>query len=154
MRVLTLLFFFLSQSAVGVAPNESALEGAWLDTASKWVKAPKGVAPNEQSSQTAVLYFGKDHKFTLIYCTIIRVPKKSMNLSNGDPRGVYRGEWTVNDNTVSLMYQLVERTVSIQGQSLPGPIQHATIAMPQDATLRFDGKQFRREVALDDSASH
>jgi hypothetical protein len=154
MRVLALLLFFLSQPTVGIAPTESALEGAWLDTASKWVKAPKGVAPKEQFSQTAVLYFGKDHKFTVIYCTVIRVPKKYMNISNGDPRDVYRGEWSVNENTVSLTYQLVERTMSIQGQTLPGLIQHATIKVPQDATLSFDRKQFRREVALDGNASY
>lgn len=77
-----------------------------------------------------------------------------MNISNGDPRDVYRGEWRVNDDTVSLTYQLVERTVPIQGQTLPGPIQHTTIKVPQDATLTFDGKQFRREVALDGNASY
>jgi hypothetical protein len=154
MRVLAFLLFFLSQATVGIAPTESALEGAWLDTASKWVKAPKGVAPEEQFSQTAVLNFGKGHKFTLIYCTVIRVPKKYMNISNGDPRGVYRGEWSVNENTVSLTYQLVEQTVSIQGQTLPGPIQHATIKVPQHDTLSFEGKQFRRELALDNNASY
>jgi hypothetical protein len=154
MRVLALLFVFLAQSTVGIAPSESSLEGAWLDTASKWVKAPKGVAPKEQFSQTAVLYFGKDHKFTFIYCTVIRVPKQYMNISNGDPRGVYRGEWSVNDDKVSLTYQLVERTVPIRGERLPGPVEHATIKAPQDATLRFDRKQFRREVALDGNTSY
>jgi hypothetical protein len=154
MKALVLLFFFLSQSTVGIAPSESALEGAWLDTASKWINAPNGVAPKEQFSQTAVLYFGKDHKFAFIYCTVIRVPKKYTNISNGDPREVYRGEWSVNDDKVSLTYHLVERTVPIQGQTLPGPIQHATIRVPQDATLSFDRKQFRREVALDGNASY
>jgi hypothetical protein len=153
MRVLALLFFFLSQSTVGISPSESALEGAWLDTASKWVKAPKGVAPKEQFSQTTVLYFGNDHKFMFIYCTVIRVPNKSMNISNGDPRGVYRGEWSVHDGTASLTYQLVEQTVLLQGQKLPGPIQHANIKISNGPTLGFDGKLFRREVALDESAS-
>ena len=152
MRVLALLFFFLSQLTVGISPSETALEGAWLDTASKWVKAPKGVAPKEQFSQTTVLYFGKDHKFTFIYCTVIRVPNKSMNISNGDPRGVYRGEWSIHDGTASLAYQLVEQTVLLQGQKLPGPIQHANIRISNGPTLGFDGKLFRREVALDESA--
>src|ERR1700758_2469795 len=130
MKVYALLFLLLSQSGFAVAPNESLLEGAWLEADSNWVNAPKDVAPREQWSQTAVLYFGKDHKFTVIYCTVIRVPKRYMNISNGDPRDVYRGEWSVNENTVSLTYQLVERTVPIQGQTLPGPIQHATIKVP------------------------
>jgi hypothetical protein len=90
------------------APNESFLEGAWLEADSNWVNAPKYVTSREQWSQTAVLYFGKDHKFALMYCTVIRVPKKYMNISNGDPRGVYRGEWSIHNDTVSLTYQLVE----------------------------------------------
>jgi hypothetical protein len=152
MRVLALVLFFLSQS--NIASSESSLEGAWVAAASKWVDAPKEVAPDEQWSQTAVLYFGKDHKFALIYCTVIRVPKKYMNISNGDPRGVYRGEWAINENTISLTYRLVERTVPIQGQVLPGPLQHSALKMPKESILNFDGKQFRREAALDESASH
>jgi len=154
MKVYALLFLLLSQSGFAVAPNESLLEGAWLEADSNWVNAPKDVPPREQWSQTAVLYFGKDHKFALIYCTVIRVPKKYINISNGDPRGVYRGEWSIHDDTVSLTYRLVEQTVLIQGQKLPGPIQHANIKISNGPTLGFDGKQFRREVALDESASH
>jgi hypothetical protein len=152
-KMFAVLFLLLSQS--GVAPNETALEGAWLEADSKWINGPKGVAPpGEQWSQTAVLYFGKDHKFALIYCTVILVPKKYKNISNGDPRGVYRGEWSVEDDTVSLTYKLVEQTVLLQGKKLPGPIQHAKVKISSGLTLGFDGKQFRREVALDESASH
>ncbi len=153
MKILAFLLLLLSQSSLPGAPNQSALEGAWLEADSKWINAPKDVAPREQWSQTAVLYFGKDHKFALIYCTVIRVPKKYMNVSNGDPRGVYRGEWSIHDDTVSLTYQLVEQTVVLQGQKLPGPVQHTNIKI-SGPTLSFDGKQFRREVALDESAPH
>jgi len=152
MRLLALLVF-LSHATVSIAPSESVLEGAWLDATSKWVKAPRNVAPTEQWSQTAVLFFTKDRKFTLIYCTVLRVPKKYINISNGDPRVVYRGEWAINDNEVSLTYRLVEQTVSVQGQTLPGPIQRSVIKMQKDNTLSFDGKPFRREAALNASAS-
>lgn len=151
--ILAVLVLLLSQSSFSVGPNESTLEGAWLDVDAKWVNAPKGVAPHEQWSQTEVLYFGKDHKFAFIYCTVIRVPKKYMNISNGDPRGVYRGGWSISGDEVSLTYQLVEQTVLVQGQKLPGPIQHATIKLLKRPALSFDGKQFRREAALDNSAS-
>jgi len=153
MKMFALFVLLLLQSGLAVTPSESVLEGAWLQADSKWVNAPKGVAPHEQWSQTAVLYFAKDHKFALLYCTVIRVPKKYMTISNGDPRGVYRGDWSIHDDTVSLTYQLVERTVLIQGQKLPGPIQHADIKIFSGPILGFDGKQFRREVALDESAS-
>jgi hypothetical protein len=152
MKRFTLLCLLLSQSSLAVASTESALEGAWLEADSKWINGPKGIAPHEQTSQTAVLYFGRDHKFALIYCTVIRIPKKYMNVSNGDARGVYRGEWSIDDDTVSLTYQLVEQTVVIQGQRLPGPIQHASIKISTGPTLSLKRKQFRREVALDDSA--
>lgn len=154
MKMVAILFLVLSQSTLAVAPNQTALEGAWLEADSKWINAPKDVAPGEQGSQTAVLYFGKDRKFTLMYCTVIRVPQKYMNISNGDPRGVYRGEWSIHDDTISLTYRLVEQTVALQNQKLPGPIQHADIKIPSGPTLSFAKKRFRREVALDESASH
>jgi hypothetical protein len=60
---------------------------------------------------------------------------------------------------MGIVWKLLEKKqwsgpVPIQGQTLPGGIQHATIKVPQDATLNFDGKQFRREVALDGNASY
>lgn len=111
MKTFVFLFLLLSQSSLAVAPNHTALEGAWLEVDSKWINAPKEVAPHEQWSQTAVIYFGKDHKFALIYCTVYQVPKKYMIISNGDPRGVYTGEWNIHDDTVALTYQLVEQTI-------------------------------------------
>jgi hypothetical protein len=106
----------------------------------------------EQWSQTAVIYFGKDHKFALIYCTVHQVPNKYMTISNGDPRRVYTGEGSIHDDTVALTYQLVEQTIVVQGQKLPGPVQHANIKTSSRPTLGFAGKRFRREVALDESA--
>ena len=106
---------------------------------------------HEQWSQTAVIYFGKDHKFALIHCTVYRVSKKHMTISNGDPRGVYTGEWNIYDDSVTLTYQLVDQT--IVRQKLPGPVQHASIKIFAGPTLEFGGNQFRREKALDESAA-
>jgi hypothetical protein len=152
MKTFVFLFLLLSQSSLAAAPNQTALKGAWLEVDSKWINAPKEVAPHEQWSQTALIYFGKDHKFALIYCTVYQVPKKYMTISNGDPRGVYTGEWSIHDETVALTYQLVEQTIVLEGQKLPGPVQHANIKISSGPTLGFGGKQFRREVALDESA--
>jgi hypothetical protein len=153
MKTFAFLFLLLSQSSLAVAPTQTALEGAWLEVDSKWINAPKEVAPDEQWSQTAVIYFGKDHKFALIHCTVIQVPKKYMTISNGDPRGVYTGEWSIHDDTVVLTYQLVELTIVPEGQKLPGPVQQAKIKIPSGPTVGFGGKQFRRELALDESAA-
>jgi hypothetical protein len=152
MKIFILLLLLLSQSSIAAAPIQTEMEGAWLEVDSKWINAPKDVAPHEQWSQTAVIYFGKDHKFALINCTVYRVPKKYMTISNGDPRGVYTGEWRIDDEMVDLTYQLVERTIVLEGQKLPGPVQHATIKISSGPTLGFAGKQFRREAALDESA--
>ena len=152
--MLALFFFLLSQSGYAVHLNESALGGAWLETDAKWVSVPKDVAPNEQWAQAAVFYFGKDHKFSLIYCTVIRVPERYMNISNGDPRGVYTGQWSVHEDRISVTYQLVEQTILLKDQKLPGPMQSATIKISGGPILNFDGKRFRRAVALDESASH
>src|SRR5271156_4798945 len=153
MKTFVFLFFLLSQSSLAVAPNQTVFEGAWLEVNSRWTNAPKEVAPHEQWSQTAVIYFGKDHRFALIHCTAYRGPKKYMTISNGDPRGVYTGEWNIYDDSVALTYQLVEQTIALEGQKLPGPVQHATIKISGSPTLGFGGKQFRREVALDESAA-
>jgi len=152
MKIFVFLFLLLFQSGPAVAPNQTDLEGAWLEAGSIWINAPKKVARHEQWSQTAVIYFGKDRKFALILCTVYQVPKKFMTIGNGDPRGVYTGEWSVQDDTVTLTYQLVERTVVPEGQTLPGPVQHANIKISSGPTLGFGGKQFRRELALDESA--
>ena len=72
-----------------------------------------------------------------------------MTISNGDTRGVYTGEWSMQDDTVALTYQFVERTIVLQSQKLPGPVQHTNIKLCSRTTLGFAGKQFHREVALD-----
>ena len=74
MKILALLFFLLSQSGPAVAPNESPLDGAWLEAGRKMDKcAGKDVAPHEQWAQAAVLYFGKEHKFSSSTATVTRV---------------------------------------------------------------------------------
>ena len=40
-------------------------------------------------------------------------------------------------------YQLVEQTVLLQGQTLSGPVQRATIQIFSSANIGFDGKEFR-----------
>jgi hypothetical protein len=152
MKVFAFLFLLSSQLSLAVGANRTELLGAWLEVDSKWINAPKEIVPREQWSQTAVIYFGKDHKFALINCTVLRVPRKYINISDGDPRGVYTGEWSVHDEMVDLTYQLVERTIFLEGQKIPGPVQHATITVSGGPTLGFGGKKFRREAALDESA--
>ncbi len=151
MRVLALLLSLFWLSAAGIADGNT-LEGAWLEDGIKWIDAPSDINPHLQSAQAAILYFGKDHKFGLIYCTVVRQAKQNMTISNGDPRGVYRGEWNANEHAVSVTYRLVEATILPSGQKLPGPVQSATIKLSAGPDLVFDGKSFSRAVTLDLSA--
>lgn len=151
--IAALLSVFFLQFALAQVPNKLTLEGAWLQADVKWINAPSDINPHLQSAQAAVLYFGEDHKFALIYCTVGRAAKQSMTISNGDPRGVYQGEWSIRDDTISVKYQLVEATILPQGQKLPGPIQSGALKASKDSILVFDGKSFRRASALDKSAA-
>lgn len=148
----SLLVLCLAVAAAGASDKE-APQGAWLQDGVKWTSAPPDINPHLQSAQVAILYFGKDHKFALIYCTVGRVPKQYMTISNGDPRGVYQGEWKTDRQSISVTYQLVEATILPKGQKLPGPMQHATIKVSQGPRMTFEGKTFRRAVALDMSAA-
>ncbi len=135
------------------ASDKEAPRGAWLQDGLKWTQAPPDINPHLRSAQAAILFFGEDHKFAIIYCTVGRETKKYMTISNGDPRGVYRGEWTANQSSISVTYRLEEATILQKGQTLPGPMQRATVKISQGSVMTFEAKTFRRAVALDKSAS-
>jgi hypothetical protein len=151
MRALALLLLSFCWLSCPRSSDTNVVEGAWLEDGVKWTNAPRDINPHLQSAQAEVLYFGKDHKFGLIHCTVIRQPKQKITISNGDPRGVYQGEWTCGEHALSVTYRLVEATILPKGQALPGPIQHGTIKSSHNS-LTFDEKSFRRVVGLDQSA--
>ena len=151
MKTILCLLVLCSATAARASAKETP-RGAWLEGA-KWTNAPPDINRHLQSAQVAILYFDKDHKFALIYCTVNRIPKQYVTISNGDPRGVYQGEWKANQHGISVTYRLVEATILQQGQQLPGPMQRATIEISQDSTMLLEGETFRRGVALDKSAT-
>jgi hypothetical protein len=128
-------------------------EGAWLEDGVKWVKVRADINPHLQWAQATILYFGKDEKFGRIECTVNRVPGKYMNISVGDPRGVYYGEWKANGSVMTLKYRLVEATVRRIGSELPGPVEEREIKVSAGPVFTFEGKTFHRAVALDKSAA-
>ena len=138
-------------TTLGDASDKYALEGAWMEVGVKWVNAPPDVNAHQQRTQAAILFFGKDQDFGLIYCTVGREPNW-MTISNGDGRGVYNGEWKTSGKTISITYWLVEQTVLPVGKKLPGPILSGIIKVKGESTLSFEGKTFRREPALDEKA--
>jgi len=75
-----------------------------------------------------------------------------MTISHGDPQTLYRGTWNWEGDEIAAEYRLVSRTVQIMGEKLPGPIQHTMIKSSRPI-LTFEGKTFRRALALDKSAA-
>jgi len=153
MRKITLLFFLVAwvhcDPASGSGPS---FAGAWLEIGVNWIGAPAEINPHLQYGQAQIVYFGRDHVFAVIYCTINRVPKQYMTISAGDPQGVYRGKWKLDGDDIAVEYRLVDRTIEVRGEKLPGPIQRAAIKISSQI-LTFDRKKFRRSLELDKSSS-
>lgn len=130
---------------------QSAPEGAWLQDGAKWSKAPREYNAKLHFARTAIIYFGADHTFALIYATVNRVPEEYEVISNGDGQEVYLGTWGIADNTIALNYRLVRRTVHAKGEQLPGPMKTES-ARRRGSALVFLGHSFHRSAALDESA--
>ena len=145
-----LLLLFLPLFAAGL--EESHVQGAWLQDGVRWTKAPADVNPHLQTGQAEILYFGIDHKFAAIYCTIYRVPGQYDAISHGDARGVYLGKWEIQGDEIAVEYRLVDRTVKLKGEQLPGPLQRGTIKASR-GLLRLEKNSFRRESGLDKDAA-
>lgn len=133
-------------------PHPAPSSGAWLQDSIIWRDAPRDINPQLQSGEVTVLYFGKDQRFALIYGIVGRVRNDYMTISHGDPRGVFLGKWQVNGEEIDLEYRLMDRTIRVTGETLPGPIEKATIKT-FDGTLAFRGKTFRRATGLDQSVA-
>jgi hypothetical protein len=152
MKKFMFLLLLLYPLGMGEASPANALEGAWLQDGTKWTNAPPDINPHLQSGWAVILYFGKDRSFSLIYCVVGRVPKEYMTISHGDPLTLYSGRWEAEIDGIAVEYRLVSRTVPAIGERLPGPMHVATIKN-SPGVLTFEGKMFRREVALDKSAA-
>jgi hypothetical protein len=62
-----------------VAPPRTA----WLQTDLKWEKAPATINPRLRTSTAAILYFGEDHTFALMYRVVNQVPGEYTTIRNG-----------------------------------------------------------------------
>jgi hypothetical protein len=153
MKKLAILLCLFLLSLQARAFGSEKLEGAWLEDGVKWVKAPADINPRLQSAQVRILYFEKDGKFGRIECTVFRIAGKDMNISVGDARVVYKGEWKADGPLITLKYRLVEATIHRTGLELPGAVEEREIKVSAGQVLTFEGKTFHRAVALDKSAA-
>jgi hypothetical protein len=99
-------------------------------------------------AESAVIFFSPDQKFVLLYGTVYQGPK-SEELSGGDGRVVYLGTWKLSGSSIHVDYRLVSRTVSKEGETLPGPIRGEDILV-KGGTLLFQKARFERDKNLDD----
>ena len=129
------------------------LRGAWLQTDLKWESAPKQVNPHLRTSTGALLYFGDDHTFALMYCVVNQVPGEYTSISHGDGIALYRGRWTVDRKGVAVWYEFVSMRPK-QWPGFPGqglPIEHAIIHLHRNQ-LSLSDMKFVREPKLDEDA--
>ena len=121
--------------------------GAWRQSNPKWKKPPAQLELKERYAEAAILYFGPDQRFVLLYGTVIRGATSEV-ISGGDGRVVYFGTWKLIGNSLHVEYRLVSRTVAKQGETLPGPIQSEDVRVKSSA-LMFQKDRFTRDEKLD-----
>jgi hypothetical protein len=101
----------------------------------------------ERYAQAAVLYFSPDQKFVLLYATVIQ-QLESEQISEGDGCVLYVGTWKPTGNLLDVEYRLVSRTITKEGETLPGPVQTAQVRATDSAVL-FQKDRFDRDTHLD-----
>jgi hypothetical protein len=133
--------------APSVEAQVAAPLGVWRQTNVKWQRPPAELELRNRYAESAVLYFSPDHRFVLMFGTLIqRISSEEM--SKGDGRIVYLGTWKVNDNSVHVEYHLVSRTVAIEGEIIPGAPVSDDIQL-RGSTLHFKKDRFARDRNLD-----
>jgi hypothetical protein len=127
----------------------SSIAGAWLQNDVKWKKPPAELRLKERYAESAILFFGVNDEFAMVYGTVIR-GADSEELSHGDGRVAYLGTWKSDEGRLRATYRLVSRTVHVVNEKLPGPTETREIQRAQKS-LVFGGMRFHREVGLDQS---
>lgn len=122
--------------------------GAWRQINVTWKKPPADLELKQRYAEAAVLYFSPEHRFVLVYATVIQ-GSKSEAIRGGDGRVVYLGTWKLTGNSLQVEYRLVSRTVAEEGETLPGPV-HSEGVRVKGSALQFQKGRFRRDEKLDD----
>jgi hypothetical protein len=140
--------------SVGITPclaQGPSLSGAWRQARVKWIKPPAELHLNERQGEASTLYFASDHRFMLLYASVIQSPRAE-TISHGDGQVVFLGTWQMDGGKLGAKFRLVSRTVSQEGEALPGPIQKETVRL-SGAALMFRRKRFLRDTRLDNELS-
>jgi hypothetical protein len=124
------------------------LQGTWIQNRLKWEKAPRQIQPRPETAPAAVLYFYPDHKFAFFYGLVLRYGKETPGVSAGDGLTIYRGTWDRVGDGIKVRYRLEERTISKEGEKIPGECTNGLIQFRNNGLL-FQGIQFKGEPGMD-----
>lgn len=139
-----LVMLLLCALGLNVANAQAQESGEfWIPTKLKWTRisgAPKG----HETARAIVFYFpNKGRRFVRDECWLIR-NGKSLSISNGDPHDEYVGETEPILDGMRLRYRLVSRTVTRNGESLPGDVLSEDASTLAVSGLEVSGHFFRR----------
>ena len=121
---------------------------SWTQSGLRWTKPPAELHLKQRSAEAALLYFGPNHEFALVFASVIQGPN-SEGVSHGDGRVVYLGTWESESTIPHVEYRLVSRTVAKANETLPGPMQKGDVQV-KEGVLLFDKMRFQRDRRLDD----
>jgi hypothetical protein len=138
MKKFLLVLFFLSWGAVAQTAKTT---GAWLPVDTKWEHAPPTINPRLETGSTTVLYFEKQGRFALVECVVNREAGRYITLSQGDGQVIFIGEWD-GHLPGKVRYQLVSRTVTLEGEKLPG-LWHSEALASKNGLILFRGRMYR-----------
>lgn len=108
---------------------------------------PAELQLEQRYAEAALLYFGSNHEFSIVYATVIQSPK-SEGVSGCDGQVVYLGKWKSDGSKLNVEFRLASRTVRKEGEVIPGPLEQAEIST-QDDLLLFQKMRFTRDKQLD-----
>jgi hypothetical protein len=134
--------------SASLTAQDAAPTGAWLQSNVTWKKPPAELQSKQRYAEAAVLYFSPDQRFVLLHGTVIQGPT-SLGVSRGDGRVVYLGTWKLVGNSLHVEYRLVSRTVAMEGETLPGPVESEVVRVKGN-TLLFQKDRFGRAKELND----
>lgn len=141
MKWLMLSVLILVMPNAGQASEVLHKHQLWVTQNIQWKKAPSEHHPKLSYGVATVLYFGPDGKFGMIDC-VLNKEGRSLTVSAGDGINVYSGEWSEQNGLLTVSYRAVSKTVTAVGETLPGPIQTATV------TLDVGGNQKAKRRAM------
>jgi hypothetical protein len=141
------IFFLLCLLGAPLQSQEPSFLGSWRQSGIKWTRPPAELHLKERSAESAILYFGANHQFALLYGNVIQGSGWE-TLSHGDSQVIYLGTWEADGATVHVKYQLIRRTISKPNETMPGPMQMGEIQIEKNALL-FEKMQFHGDRRLD-----